>query len=226
MPILSDGKNQKNENSSYFWFLVRFCPKNCIFGWFCDNWGHFYTFLPTKMDENWHTSSTLKADKEKRQFGHSPRIFGPKMAHFCPKNCVFGWFWDNWRHFFIFYYIKWMILGVLHQFLKLKEIKTVSVTFDSFLGHKRPIFGPKTAHFWPKNCVFGWFGDNWRHFYIFSLSKMDNTLRTSSTFKADRDKNSFGYFQLILGPKMTHVCPQKLQICLILVKIECVSILI
>ena len=33
-----------------------------------------------------------------------------------------------------------MILGVLHQFLKLKEVKTILDTFDSFLGQKLPIF--------------------------------------------------------------------------------------
>ena len=101
-----------------------------------------------------------------------------------------------------------MILGVLHQLLKLKEIKPVSDPLDSIFGQKWPIFGPKTAHFWPKNCVFGRFGDNLRHFYIFLLSKMDDTLLTSSTFEAVRDKNRFGYFRLIFGPKMAHFYPK------------------
>ena len=37
------------------------------------------------MDENWHTSATLKADKEKRQFGHSPRSRPPQIE-FEPGN--------------------------------------------------------------------------------------------------------------------------------------------
>ena len=77
--------------------------------------------------------------------------FWAKNGPFLPKNCVFGWFWDNWRHLYIFYYQKWMVLGVLHKFLKLKEIKPVLDPLDSFLGQKWPIFGPKTAHFWSKN---------------------------------------------------------------------------
>ena len=55
---------------------------------------------------------------------------------------------------------------------------------------------------------------------------MDNTLRTSSTFKADRDKNSFGYFQLILGPKIPMFALKKTAVLVDFGKIEGVSILI
>ena len=92
-----------------------FLPQNCVFGWFWNNWGHFYTFLISKVDEYWLTSSILKVDEEKKQFVQSPHVLGPKMSHFCPENCVFGEFWDNWRHFYTFENPKWMKLSILHQ---------------------------------------------------------------------------------------------------------------
>ena len=52
-------------------------------------------------------------------------------------------------------------------------------------------------------------------FVLVSISNMDETWHTSSTFKADEDKNSSGHFWLILGPKIAHFCPQKLHFMLI-----------
>ena len=45
---------------------------------------------------------------------------------------------------------------------------------------------------------------------------MDETQYTTSTLKSDKDKSCFGHSQHILGPKMTHICPQKLDFWLIL----------
>ena len=38
---------------------------------------------------------------------------------------------------------------------------------------------------------------------------MDETLQMRSTFKADKDKESFGHYKLILGPKMALFWPPK-----------------
>ena len=78
---------------------------------------------------------------------------------------------------------------------------------ESF-GHYKLILGPKMAYFWPQNCVFGLFWDNWRYRYTFTISKMDRTWHTRSTFRAEEDKNSFKHSWLILGPKMAHFCPK------------------
>ena len=49
----------------------------------------------TKMDETWGTGPIFRAEEDENSFGHYGLILGPKMAHFCPENCVFGEFWDN-----------------------------------------------------------------------------------------------------------------------------------
>ena len=45
----------------------------------------------------------------------------------------------------LFYNQKRINLDILHKFLRLTKIKTVSDTSDSFWGQKWPIFAPKTA---------------------------------------------------------------------------------
>ena len=70
--------------------LYRLLPRPC------------WPFSISKMDRTWHTRSTFRAEEDKNSFKHSWLILGPKMAHFCPENCVFGEFWDNWRHFYTF----------------------------------------------------------------------------------------------------------------------------
>ena len=81
-----------------------------------------------------------------------------------------------------------MKLGLLDQFFVLKKMKIVLDTTDSFWGQKWPIFAPKTA-------ILANFGiDKGVPFYTFSISKMDETWPTSSTFKAVKEKNSFGHF--------------------------------
>ena len=47
------------------------------------------------MDETWVTGPIFRAEEDENSFGHYGLILGPKMAHFCPENCVFGEFWDN-----------------------------------------------------------------------------------------------------------------------------------
>ena len=90
---------------------------------------------------------------------------------------------------------------------------------ESF-GHYKLILGPKMAYFWPQNCVFGLFWDNWRYCYTFSISKMDRIWHTRSTFRAEEDKNSFKHSWLmpsiipklakkaVFGAKMGHFRPQ------------------
>ena len=43
----------------------------------------------SKMDEMWHTTSTLKADEDKSNLGHTQHILGPQIDHFCPQKLHF-----------------------------------------------------------------------------------------------------------------------------------------
>ena len=80
-------KISRTKIRAIFYFWPVFAQKTAFLADFCDNWGHFYTFLPTKMDENWHTSSTLKADKEKKNSSVTPHAFlGQKWPIFALKT--------------------------------------------------------------------------------------------------------------------------------------------
>ena len=40
------------------------------------------------MDETWGTGPKFHAEEDENSVGHYGLILGPKMAHFCPKNCM------------------------------------------------------------------------------------------------------------------------------------------
>ena len=93
-------------------------------------------------------------------------FWGQKWPIFAPKTAFLADFEIIGGISIFFHYLKWIILCVHHQLLKLIEIKTVSDTFNSFWGQKWPMFAPK-------NCSIGWFWENWRRFYTYLISKMD-----------------------------------------------------
>ena len=97
------------------------------------------------MDRTWHTRSTLRAGEDKNIFKHSWLILGPKMAHFCPKNCDFDCFWDKWGHFYTFLISKMDETWLTSPSFKADKDKNSFGHSDSFWGQKWPIFASKTA---------------------------------------------------------------------------------
>ena len=144
------------------------------------------------MDETWQMRSTFKTDGDKESFEHCKLILGPKMAYFLPQNFVFGLFWDNWRYRYTFTISKMDRTWHTRSTFRAGEDK-------NGFKHSWLILRPKMAHFCPKNCDVGCFWDKWGHFYTFLISKMDETWHTSSTFKPNKDKNSFWHSDSFWG---------------------------
>ena len=122
--------------------MAYFCTPKLCFWLIWDNWRYRYTFTISKMDRTWHTRSTFRAGEDKNSFKHSWLILRPKCPIFAPKTAMLAAFGINEGISILFYNPIWMKLGILNQLLRLKKIKTVSYTSDSFWGQKWPIFAP------------------------------------------------------------------------------------
>ena len=108
--------------------------------------------------------------------------FGAKNRPYLPPKTAFLAHFEIIDGIYLFFqYPIWTKLGTLHQLLRLMKIKTVSDTSNSFLGPKWTIFVPKTAflaHFEME-------------FLYFSISNMDETWHTSSTYKLEVSETVF-----------------------------------
>ena len=146
----------------------------------------FLYFFSIYHGKTRHTSSTFKSDEDKTVLDTSNSFWGQKWPIFAPKTAFLAHFEIIDGIYQFFQYPIWTKLGTLHQLLRLMKIKTVSDTSNSFLGPKWTIFVPKTAflaHFEME-------------FLYFSISNMDETSHTSSTYKLEVSETVFIFVSL------------------------------